>query len=70
MRLLADHPGGRGYLLKDRISDVAVLTDALHRLTEGESVVDPTIVSRLAPPAARTQTRSTTSPSVSAMCSA
>ena len=46
MRLLEDHPGC-GYLLKDRISDVAVLTDALTRLVEGESVVDPTIVSRL-----------------------
>ena len=31
MRLLEDHPGGSGYLLKDRISDVAVLTDALHQ---------------------------------------
>ena len=47
MRLLADHPERSGYLLKDRISDIAVLTDALQRLTEGESVVDPTIVSRL-----------------------
>ena len=47
MRLLADHPERSGYLLKDRISDIAVLTDALHRLTEGESVVDPTIVTRL-----------------------
>ncbi len=47
MRLLEDHPGGSGYLLKDRISDVAVLTDALGRLVDGELVVDPTIVSRL-----------------------
>ena len=47
MRLLADHPERSGYLLKDRISDIAVLTDALQRLTEGESVVDPTIVTRL-----------------------
>jgi DNA-binding NarL/FixJ family response regulator len=47
MRLLQEHPERSGYLLKDRISDIAVLTDALQRLTEGESVVDPTIVSRL-----------------------
>jgi len=47
MRLLEEHSGGSGYLLKDRISDVAVLTDALGRLVDGESVVDPTIVSRL-----------------------
>jgi DNA-binding NarL/FixJ family response regulator len=47
MRLLEQHPGGKGYLLKERVSDVAVLTDALHRLREGECVVDPTIVARL-----------------------
>ena len=47
MRLLEQHPGGAGYLLKERVSDVAVLTDALHRIAEGECVVDPTIVSRL-----------------------
>jgi serine/threonine-protein kinase len=47
MRLLEQHPGGAGYLLKERVSDIAVLTDALHRIAEGECVVDPTIVSRL-----------------------
>src|SRR5213080_4715546 len=47
MQLLEEHPEGSGYLLKDRISDPAVLVDALRRLTEGETVVDPTIVSRL-----------------------
>ena len=47
MRLLQEHPERSGYLLKDRISDIAVFTDALHRLMDGESVVDPTIVARL-----------------------
>ncbi|HKH30782.1 MAG TPA: response regulator transcription factor [Gaiellaceae bacterium] len=47
LRLLEHHPGGVGYLLKERVSDVAVLTDALARLHDGECVVDPTIVSRL-----------------------
>jgi DNA-binding NarL/FixJ family response regulator len=47
MRLIEQHPGGVGYLLKERVSDLAVLTDALGRLREGECVVDPTIVSRL-----------------------
>jgi DNA-binding NarL/FixJ family response regulator len=47
MRLLQEHPGRVGYLLKDRVSDVAVLADALHRIAEGECVLDPTIVSRL-----------------------
>jgi DNA-binding NarL/FixJ family response regulator len=47
MRLLEEHPERSGYLLKDRVSDVAVLVDALRRVVEGECVVDPTIISRL-----------------------
>lgn len=47
MRLLHELPGGAGYLLKERVSDVAVLVDALRRVHEGECVVDPTIISRL-----------------------
>jgi DNA-binding NarL/FixJ family response regulator len=47
MQLLHDHPERVGYLLKERVFDIAVLIDALRRLGEGESVVDPTIVSRL-----------------------
>ena len=47
MRLLEEHPGGSGYLLKERVSDVAVLLDSLRRIAEGECVLDPTIVSRL-----------------------
>ena len=47
MRLLESHPEGRGYLLKERVSDIAVVKDALRRLTEGECVLDPSIVARL-----------------------
>ena len=47
MRLLEEHPEGVGYLLKERVFDVVVLVDALRRLADGETVVDPTIVSRL-----------------------
>jgi DNA-binding NarL/FixJ family response regulator len=47
MRLMEQHPAGVGYLLKERVSDLALLTDALARLRDGESVIDPTIVSRL-----------------------
>ena len=47
MRLIDTHPAGSGYLLKERIVDAAVLVDALRRVTEGETVVDPTIVARL-----------------------
>ena len=47
MRLLEEHPERVGYLLKDRVADIAVLGDALRRISEGESVLDPTIVARL-----------------------
>jgi DNA-binding NarL/FixJ family response regulator len=47
MRLLTDVPERAGYLLKERLSDIAVLIDALKRIVEGECVIDPTIVSRL-----------------------
>ena len=44
VRLLEDHPGGIGYLLKDRVFDGVLLVDALQRLLDGETVIDPTIV--------------------------
>ncbi|MFL5952892.1 MAG: LuxR C-terminal-related transcriptional regulator [Gaiellaceae bacterium] len=47
LRLLEESPERVGYLLKERVFDVAILVDALRRLVEGETVVDPTIVSRL-----------------------
>jgi len=46
-RLLDEVPGGVGYLLKDRVSEVAVVADALRRIADGDCVIDPTIVSRL-----------------------
>jgi DNA-binding NarL/FixJ family response regulator len=47
MRLLAENPSSVGYLLKERVADVTMLVDALHRVVAGESVVDPAIVQRL-----------------------
>ena len=47
LRLLEQHPEGSGYLLKERVSDVAILVDALRRVADGECVLDPTIVARL-----------------------
>lgn len=46
-RLLAAQPEGLGYLLKERVSDIAVLVDALRRVQERECVIDSTIVQRL-----------------------
>jgi class 3 adenylate cyclase/CheY-like chemotaxis protein len=45
--LLERYPERFGYLLKDRVTDVAVLRDAIWRIAEGECVIDPTIVSRV-----------------------
>ncbi len=47
LRLLEERPDGVGYLLKERVFDPAILVDALHRLRQGESVIDPTIVKEL-----------------------
>ncbi len=47
VRLLEDHPERTGYLLKERVSDIAVLVDGLQRIADGECVLDPTIVSRI-----------------------
>jgi serine/threonine-protein kinase len=47
LELLEGHPERLGYLLKERVSDVAVLVDSLSRLIEGECVIDPTIVAQL-----------------------
>jgi DNA-binding NarL/FixJ family response regulator len=47
MRLLDHRPEGVGYLLKDRITEGTLLVDAMRRVVEGESVLDPTIVARL-----------------------
>src|SRR5262249_27085516 len=47
MRLIEEHIGGCGYLLKERVADLAVLIDTLNRLHDNECVVDPTIIARL-----------------------
>jgi DNA-binding NarL/FixJ family response regulator len=47
MRLMSIGVPGVGYLLKDRVDDVDVLTDALERVAAGKSAVDPEIVAAL-----------------------
>jgi DNA-binding NarL/FixJ family response regulator len=46
-RLLAEDTTGLGYLLKDRVQDVDSLVEALQRVAEGGTAVDPEVVSRL-----------------------
>ncbi len=45
--LLADGAGGVGYLLKDRVSALADLSDALERVVAGGTVLDPEVVAQL-----------------------
>jgi DNA-binding NarL/FixJ family response regulator len=47
LKLLAGGAEGVGYLLKDRIGDVAEFVAALRRVAEGGSALDPIIVSTL-----------------------
>ena len=45
--LLRENPSGVGYLLKDRVSRLEDLADAVRRVAAGGSVIDPEVVSRL-----------------------
>ena len=47
MELLAESAEGVGYLLKDRVSDIAEFIGAVRRVAEGGSALDPTVVSQL-----------------------
>jgi DNA-binding NarL/FixJ family response regulator len=47
LRLMSRGAKGLGYLVKDRVSDVNELADAVHRVGSGGSVIDPEVVTRL-----------------------
>jgi DNA-binding NarL/FixJ family response regulator len=45
--LVADGAQGVGYLLKEKVGDLRVFTDAVRRVAGGGSVLDPDVVARL-----------------------
>jgi DNA-binding NarL/FixJ family response regulator len=45
--LVADGAQGVGYLLKEKVGDLRVFTDAVRRVAEGGSALDPDVVARL-----------------------
>ncbi|MCP2341820.1 LuxR C-terminal-related transcriptional regulator [Actinomadura rupiterrae] len=45
--LLSDSSGGIGYLLKDRVSDVKQFVEAVRRVADGGTALDPDVVSQL-----------------------
>jgi DNA-binding NarL/FixJ family response regulator len=47
IELIGEGHEGVGYLLKERITDVEALLDAVRRVAAGGSVIDPQVVSRL-----------------------
>jgi DNA-binding NarL/FixJ family response regulator len=47
IELIGDHAEGVGYLLKERVGDVSVFIDAVCRVAEGGTALDPAIVGRM-----------------------
>jgi DNA-binding NarL/FixJ family response regulator len=47
LALVADGAQGVGYLLKEKVGDLRMFTDAVRRVAEGGSVLDPDVVARL-----------------------
>ena len=45
--LLADGRGGTGYLLKDRVIDIPQFLDAVRRVAQGGTALDPEVVTQL-----------------------
>jgi DNA-binding NarL/FixJ family response regulator len=47
VELLRENPAGIGYLLKDRVTRITELAEAVRRVAAGGSVIDPEVVARL-----------------------
>lgn len=47
VELIGDRPGGVGYLLKERVGDVASFVDAIQRVAAGGSALDAEVVGRM-----------------------
>jgi len=47
IELIGAAPEGVGYLLKERVTDIGALLDAVHRIAEHRSVIDPQVVGQL-----------------------
>lgn len=47
LRLMTDFDGGVGYLLKERVSDLAAFGTDVRKVARGETVIDPELVTRL-----------------------
>ena len=69
MDLIGDHAEGVGYLLRERVGDVAAFIDAIERVAAGGSALDPQIVGPHARPAPRRRPARRSHSPASATCS-
>ncbi|MBW4719169.1 LuxR C-terminal-related transcriptional regulator [Saccharothrix obliqua] len=60
--LLSDRGGGVGYLLKDRVADVAQFVDAVRRVAAGGTAMDPEVITQLLARGNRDQPLATLTP--------
>jgi DNA-binding NarL/FixJ family response regulator len=60
--LFASAPAGVGYLLKDRVADVSDFIDAITRVAQGGTVLDPEVVRQLLGAARRADALATLTP--------
>jgi DNA-binding NarL/FixJ family response regulator len=60
--LFAGAPGGVGYLLKDRVADVSDFVEAISRVAQGGTVLDPEVVGHLFSAARRADSLGTLTP--------
>jgi DNA-binding NarL/FixJ family response regulator len=60
--LLAGSPAGVGYLLKDRVADVSEFIDAITRVAQGGTVLDPEVVRQLLGASRRADSLATLTP--------
>ena len=67
--LVGDSAGGVGYLLKDRVADVERFIDAVRRVADGGSALDPEVVAQLRRPRAPRRPARARSRRASARCS-
>lgn len=47
MEIVGERPAGVGYLLKERVGDLQMFVDAVHRVAAGGSALDPEVVGRM-----------------------
>ena len=69
LELVGDTAGGVGYLLKDRVADVERFVDAVRRVADGGSALDPEVVAQLRGPRPPRRPARGRSPRASARCS-